>query len=796
MEKIARLDKAYSSVFSKFLRVLFLGAILFLVLINIQLFSVIRLFLFVLSVFIIIEIFFNYSLRKSLPKKSVKDGKDIDPTDTITLEATKVLLSPTLKGIINNLFLEKSIRFLLEKATISKEELQLIDLDKKDLVRKAFEIVQKIDGKYITTKDLMSSYLLLTEEKTKLLFSKKLKEIDLLNITTWTRFDFPTEEELKKTRVRLVGEGIGQDFVSGWTLETKKYTQNFTDYALKKRSFTVGREREFAELVSAVSKKHTNNALLVGDVGVGKENLVEALAYDSFEGILDKELNHKKIYLFMVGSFMAGVTSKGELEGRLEAVIQEISHANDIILYIPEFQNILGASSFDLDISGALLPHLRSGKIPIIATISSSNYKVYLEDNPMHEVFEVIKVIPPEREIAIKMLLEKAREIEQENMVHISFGAIVSAISYATHYLPDDVLPGNAVTLLSDTAHTMHEKKRAFGKVIILSDDIVSRVEEKARIKVGPPTPKEKELLLALEETLHKKIVGQEEAISAISEALRRLRAGIASTSKPISFLFLGPTGVGKTETAKTLADIYYGGWGRHVRTDMSEYSDTNGINRLLGAPPGEGTKRGELTEKVHDNPFSLVLLDEFEKAHPDILNLFLQVLEDGRLTDNRGRTVSFVNCLIIATSNAGSELIREEIQKTKEISSKFQQDLLDFLQTKGIFKPELLNRFDAVIAFKPLDDEKLLSVTRLMLEATARKLEEQDIDVTFHDDLVAKVAHEGSNEQFGARPLRRFIQDKVEDMVAQKILKGEIARGAHITLSVDESGNIISTAS
>src|SRR5258706_255388 len=727
MEKIARLDKAYSSVFSKFLRVLFLAAILFLVLINIQYFSVIRLFLFVLSIFVIIEIFFTYSLRKSLPKKTVNDDNNVDPTDTITLEATKILLAPTLVGVINNLFLEKSIKFLLEKATISKEELQLIDIDKKILLEKA---------------------------------------------------------TISKEELQLID------------IDNKKYTQDFTSYALKKRSFTVGREKEFAELISAVSKKHTNNALLVGDVGVGKENLVEALAYDSFEGILDKELNHKKIYLFMVGSFMAGVTSKGELEGRLEAVIEEISHADNIILYMPEFQNILGASSFDLDISGALLPHLRNGKILIIATISSSNYKVYLEDNPMHEVFEVIKVIPPEREIAIKMLLEKAREIEQENMVHISFGAIVSAISYATHYLPDDVLPGNAVTLLSDTAHTMHEKKRAFGKVIILSDDIVSRVEEKARIKVGPPTPKEKELLLALEETLHKKIVGQEEAISAISEALRRLRAGIASTSKPISFLFLGPTGVGKTETAKTLADIYYGGWGRHVRTDMSEYSDTNGINRLLGAPPGEGTKRGELTEKVHDNPFSLVLLDEFEKAHPDILNLFLQVLEDGRLTDNRGRTVSFVNCLIIATSNAGSELIREEIQKTKEISSKFQQDLLDFLQTKGIFKPELLNRFDAVIAFKPLDDEKLLSVTKLMLEATAHKLEEHDISVTFNDDLVAKVAHEGSNEQFGARPLRRFIQDKVEDMVAQKILKGEIARGAHITLSVDESGNIISTAS
>src|ERR1700704_3539545 len=243
----------------------------------------------------------------------------------------------------------------------------------------------------------------------------------------------------------------------------------------------------------------------------------------------------------------------------------------------------------------------------------------------------------------------------------------------------------------------------------------------------------------------------------------------MTTSTRPISFLFLGPTGVGKTETARALATLYFGGQDKMIRLDMSEYTTQDSVKRLLGAEPGQGNERGELTEKVRENPFSLVLLDEFEKAHPDILNLFLQVLEDGRLTDNHGKTISFVNTIIIATSNAGSEFIREKIAQGKPDQKTFQQELLELLQSKGIFKPELLNRFDEIIAFSPLGDAEVTAVTNLLLKSLAHDLEKKDIYITFDQSVIEKIVKEGFDQQFGARPLRRFIQHSIEDVVAQK---------------------------
>jgi len=279
--------------------------------------------------------------------------------------------------------------------------------------------------------------------------------------------------------------------------------------------------------------------------------------------------------------------------------------------------------------------------------------------------------------------------------------------------------------------------------------------------------------------------------VSGVSEAMRRLRAGLTLKDKPVSFLFLGPTGVGKTETAKTLSKIYFGGENKMIRLDMSEYSESDSLKRLLGLMPGETDAPGELTDKIYDNPFSLVLLDEFEKASPDILNLFLQVLDDGRLTDNKGRTVSFTDAIIIATSNAASEFIREEVNKGTVIDKKFQQNLLEFLQTKGIFKPELLNRFDGIIVFKPLGKHEIQEVTKILLKELSNKMLEQDITVSFDDKIISKIISEGFDEQFGARPINRYIQDNIEDLLAQKILKDEIKRGDKISISVDENNNI-----
>jgi ATP-dependent Clp protease ATP-binding subunit ClpA len=349
------------------------------------------------------------------------------------------------------------------------------------------------------------------------------------------------------------------------------------------------------------------------------------------------------------------------------------------------------------------------------------------------------------------------------------------------------MLPGSAVKLLEATGTATLVK----GKSLITEDDVTSYIETTTHVPVSEPKAEEKELLIHLEDVLHKRVVGQQIAISAISEGMRRLREGLTSGKKPISFLFLGPTGVGKTETAKALADIYYQGQSHMLRFDMSEYSGSDGLRRLLGSAPGEGDEKGELTEKVFDNPSSLILLDEFEKANPTIHDLFLQVLDDGRLTDNKGKTVSFTNSIIIATSNAGSEFIREHIAQNQPLDKAFRQQLLNALQTNHVFKPELLNRFDEVVVFTPLDHQQVLTITTILLGALITKLKEQDITISFAPQVIEKVANDSFDPELGGRPIQRYIQETLEDIIAKKKLDGTLQRGSNAQFILDTSGNI-----
>jgi ATP-dependent Clp protease ATP-binding subunit ClpC len=491
----------------------------------------------------------------------------------------------------------------------------------------------------------------------------------------------------------------------------------------------------------------------------------------------------------MVDAFMAGAQNQGELEERLNLMIEEVSHSGNVIVYIPEFQNILGSSSFDLDISGAIIPYLKKGTIRIVAAVTPGAYKKFVE--PLHsllDTFAVINFDEPDKAQVLLMLFKKSKELEQKNGVLLTYKAIIAACDYADKYVKEKVLPGSAVTLLDDSANAA----RINGKKLVEEQDILDKVSEKTKVSVGEPKQVEKKLLLNLENELHKRIVDQNDAVSAISQSIRRLRAGLKTSEKPVSFLFLGPTGVGKTETAKALAAVYFGDTSRFIRLDMSEFAGADGMKRLLGSPPGEGDEKGQLTEPVYDSPYSLVLLDEFEKADSKILDLFLQVLDDGRLTDNKGKTVSFVNTIIIATSNAASEFVREEVGKGIAVDKKFQQKLINFLEEKAIFKPELLNRFDDIIVFKPLGEVEVLQIVNIILLEVSKKLSENDIKVTFDDKVSQKVSKEGFDKDFGARPLRRFVQDNIEDTIAQKLLKDEIKRGDSITVSVDSANNLL----
>jgi ATP-dependent Clp protease ATP-binding subunit ClpC len=746
--------------------------------------------LFFLLLFVMSEIFYRFHIASIRPQVNVSSNT-ADPLLSCTKKAA-MIYSGAHDGVelLNQLLKESSVKLLLRRLGIQAKEIVPVSIDKTMLIRESQQIAHKTGGSYITTADLIAAYFIYTQEQRKLLFTKEIRPEELLEVMKLLRSQIDLMELPKSISVHVEGEGIGEALVTGWTPLTQQYTTDWTRKALMMPRYIIGREQEYQELVSALVKKENNNVLLVGDPGIGKNSLLAALVQDSFSGVLPRQLNHKRLLELMVGTLLAGSSEQGTLEARLNEVIAEVAHSGNVLLLIHDFQQVLGSSDFHLNLAGLFLPYLKSGQLPIIATMTTGNFKVFFEQHPLQEVFTVISLIPPDEQTALRMLFAKASEIEQQYRCFLTYKAIQASLRYASVFLPDRVLPGSAVELLAQTANSAVLARGRY--VLVDAPDVVSEVGKKTKVAVGAPSEEERQLLLHLEDKIHERVIDQEEAVRSVAEAIRRVREGLASPNKPISFLFLGPTGVGKTETAKALAEIYFKDGKQMVRLDMSEYADTDGVKRLLGSPPGEGSERGELTEKIHDHPYSLVLLDEFEKAHPTILDLFLQVLEDGRLTDNKGRTVSFVNTIIIATSNAASEFIREQVAKGGQIDKAFQQKLLEYLQTQHIFKPELLNRFDEVIVFKPLNPLEMQQVAKLLLDQLITMLHKQDITLVVDDSALTKIVSEGFDPQFGARPLRRYIEDKIEDVLARLKLEGSVKRGDTVRIGVDINNNLV----
>lgn len=743
--------------------------------------------LFLLNVFLMSEIFYRYRISRLRPAQTVAQIEEHDAIAACTQPVLYALYSAhSAEELVTHLLSTNQARFLLERAQLQPSELPHSTTDAGTLLRFAYKLTKNVEGTYITTADVLAAYVLLTDEQTHILLTKKLRHEDFMEILKWTRWKFSFEEHPKKLEIQSTGTGVGDNLVTGWTVETKKYTRDFSLDSLQKNNSIIGRVKEYELIQETLAKNQNNNVLLIGEQGAGKEGLIRKFAIDSYSGKSIMHTKHKKILEILVGPLIAGASNRGDLEIRLQAIIEEVSHAGNIILYIPEVQDILGSSSFSMDLSGALYPYLQSGNLPVIASVTQGNFKTYLEGKPLAQLFTPIALIEPKEEQTKRMLMEVTTDIERAERVAITYNGLLAAVQYGNRYISDMQLPGSAVRLLQDTVvkvtqlpttEMSHTNKR-----IISSEAVIKTVEERTHITLSEPNAEEKNRLLHLEDTLHEHIIGQNEAITVLAQALRRLRSGMMQQDRPTSFLFLGPTGVGKTETAKTLAQIYFGGKKSMIRLDMSEYSDATGEKRLLGAPPGEGEERGELTEKVRDNPYSLILLDEFEKAHPRILDLFLQVFEDGRLTDNKGRTVSFVNSIIIATSNAGSSYISEEVRAGRTLDSK---KLMEFLQTQHLLKPELLNRFDDVVIFRPLIQEEIQQIAKLLLIDLHNQMKEKDIHLSYDEEVVLKISSEGFDQQYGARPIRRFIQDTIEDLLSRKMLSDEIKRGSTVVVKV-----------
>lgn len=521
---------------------------------------------------------------------------------------------------------------------------------------------------------------------------------------------------------------------------------------------------------------------MVGEAGVGKRSLVEGIAERMVSEDVPKILQEKRMVSLSVSRLYSGA-DPGEAMGRMHHIFSEISRAGNIILHIPNIHELSAGGGVHADLAAALSAELHKQYFLAICSTTNAEYRA-LEGTALADVLEKIDIKEPTADESVQILESKVGVFEHKNKVFFSYDAIERAVILAEKYLPGRYLPEKAIEIAQEAAHAVRGKRGI--NAIISGEDVAEIISEKGHVPVTKVTEEEGESLLHIEEKMRERVIGQSEAVKAVAAAIRRSRAGLRSEGRPIAnFLFLGPTGVGKTETAKTVAEVYFGDEKNMIRLDMSEYQDKESLYRMIGEPGG--APGGILTEAVRKQPFALLLLDEIEKAHPDILNLFLQVMDDGRLTDNTGRTVDFTNIILIATSNAGTAVIQDEIRKGTPLP-----DIKEMLLNKELrasFRPEFLNRFDGVIVFTPLSEEEIRKVASLMLKAVARQLEKNGIMLRVTDEAVSELAAAGFDPVFGARPLRRVIQERVQDALANFMLANKLGRRDVVVL--EQGGSI-----
>ena len=620
----------------------------------------------------------------------------------------------------------------------------------------------------------------------------------------------------------------------------------------------IGRKKEIERVLEILSRRTKNNPCLIGEPGVGKTAVVEGLAQKIVAGDVPEILKNKRVVTLDISGMVAGAKYRGDFEERIKKALNEVKKAGDVILFIDEIHTIVGAGAAEgaIDAANILKPLLARGEIQLVGATTLNEYRKYIEkDSALERRFSPVTVEEPSEKDTIQILKGIRDKYEAHHNVKITDEAIESAVKYSIRYINDRYLPDKAIDLIDEAAsrarlrtymepeglkklqEQIEEKQKdkeeavrnqKFEKAAKLRDEekalkekfekeenkwknkntksVVNITEENIAEVIsnwtGIPAKKitedENKKLKNLEKELHKRVVGQDEAVEAVAKAIRRGRVGLKDPKRPIgSFLFLGPTGVGKTELSKALAECLFGDENSMIRVDMSEYMEPHSVSKLIGSPPGyvgfdEG---GQLTEKIRRKPYAVILFDEIEKAHPDVMNMLLQILEDGRLTDSQGRTVNFKNTVIIMTSNLGARMItdkkalgfsnREEQEDMQKQYENTKKEVLEVVKKE--LRPEFINRIDEIIVFHKLNDEEIGKIIDIMLEEVIKRLKDQKLEVEFDNDVKKLVESKGIDKNFGARPLRRTIQNLVEDKLAEEILDGNLKKGKKAVVGVED---------
>ncbi|OGZ79126.1 MAG: hypothetical protein A2528_00615 [Candidatus Staskawiczbacteria bacterium RIFOXYD2_FULL_37_9] len=682
--------------------------------------------------------------------------------------------------------LQSDIKNCLEKMQRQGANELVFSDDFKKTIELAYKISADRQRAIIGEKEILTALANEDEFFKKILVEFDLKKEDVENLTLWLD---------SSPRENLMGTGsMGKDWSFGYTVTLDRFSTDWRRVISKwKFRKIIGHKKEVEETETILAKPEIANVLIVGNPGTGRKSIVQQLAQKCYLGTSLPQLNNKRVVELDCVLLAAQIPDFEKLESALNQIFSEAAMSGNVILVVDDIENFVGqkaqrAGAFD--ISGVLSKYLPLPNFKFIGITSYEGLHKSIEENSSFaSLFEKVEVLEVAEAETINILQSVALELEYKNKMLVLYPSIREIVNLTTRYMPSLPFPKKALDVLQEAVIYAQKNKEK----IVLPHHIAEIISKRTDIPVGKMELKEKETLLNLDNLIHQRIVNQAEAVSEISIAMRRARMGIGSKTRPMgTFLFLGPTGVGKTETAKALAQIYFGSEAKMIRLDMSEFQSISDISRLIGAvSPIE--MQGLLTTPVRETPFSLVLLDEIEKAHKNILNLFLQVLDEGHITDGQGRKVAFSNTIIICTSNAGSEDIFNKIEQNQPV---VKDKLLDGLFAKKIFKPEFVNRFDATVIFHPLTKENLLQIAQLSLQVLQKNLKEKEIDFEITESLKEKIVELSYKPEFGAREMRRVIQDKVENSVAQALLSDKITKGDKIHVDSENFQIIVNPVS